>query len=224
MSYKVIITGANGLVSEGVLLECLENVSIEQVLLVSRWPNPAKHPKLEELIIPDFLSLDDYDKELTGYDACFYCTEVTSVYLEEAIYNHITFDVTLNFAVKLLLLNPDIIFNFLSNSEADTTEAGELMWARVTGKTENALNKLIFKKAYYFRTDIIRPLKKQKNVTFYHKMIDYLYPLLRLIMPHRVITMKEIGAAMINAMHIGDCTKRTLQIKDIRALSQQRSA
>ncbi len=33
---KVILTGATGMVGEGVLLECLENPAVEQVLSVSR--------------------------------------------------------------------------------------------------------------------------------------------------------------------------------------------
>ena len=63
---KVILTGATGMVGEGVLLECLEHPAIEQVLLVSRKPLHAKHPKLRQCIVPDFLNLDEVSRQLSG--------------------------------------------------------------------------------------------------------------------------------------------------------------
>ncbi len=61
------------MVGEGVLLECLEHNNIEKVLIVNRRPYKLKHPKLSELIVPDFLQLDKFEYQLPGYDACFYC-------------------------------------------------------------------------------------------------------------------------------------------------------
>jgi uncharacterized protein YbjT (DUF2867 family) len=44
MEIKVIITGATGLVGEGVLFECLAHPAITQVLMVNRKPyTGAKH-------------------------------------------------------------------------------------------------------------------------------------------------------------------------------------
>jgi N-acetyl-gamma-glutamylphosphate reductase len=73
---KVIITGATGMLGEGVLLECLEHPAIERVLIVNRKPYSAKHPKLKECIVPDFLYLDEFESQLTGYDACFTAPEL----------------------------------------------------------------------------------------------------------------------------------------------------
>jgi len=68
---KVIITGATGMVGEGVLFACLEDPAIAQVLMVNRRPYSATHPKLKECIVPDFLELDGVSSQLAGYDACF---------------------------------------------------------------------------------------------------------------------------------------------------------
>ena len=87
---KVIITGATGMVGEGVLFACLEHPAVEQVLLLSRKPYPAKHPKLKECIVRDFLNLDGFAKQLTGYDACFYCAGISSAGMSEAEYTRIT--------------------------------------------------------------------------------------------------------------------------------------
>lgn len=51
---KVIITGATGMVGEGVLLECLQNDKVEAVLSISRRTADIHHPKLKELLVKDF--------------------------------------------------------------------------------------------------------------------------------------------------------------------------
>jgi len=135
---RVILTGATGMVGEGVLLECQQHPAVEEVLVVTRKPYGGKHPKLKECIVPDFLDLDRFTSQLTGYDACFYCAGVSSRGMSEAEYTHITYDTTIYFAHKLAALNPQMIFNYVSGSLTDSSEKGSLMWARVKGKTENA--------------------------------------------------------------------------------------
>src|SRR5215216_5283317 len=134
---KVIITGATGMVGEGVLLECLENANIEEVLIVNRRHYEASHPKLKELLVPNFMDLTKVTDQLAGYDACFYCAGISSVGMEEADYHHITYDITLHFAQTLAHLNPGMVFTFVSGLYTDGTEKGAVMWARVKGKTEN---------------------------------------------------------------------------------------
>lgn len=217
MQYKVIITGAHGLVGEGVLQECLENKAISEVLLVSRWPKKIWHPKLKELIIPDFLELDAYDLELTGYDACFYCTQCPAASLDERICSHFAIDMTLSLACRLLELNPNIVFSFLSSSNADTTELGKVMTDRIMGKAENALAKLIFKKLYFFRIGMVASLAKQKRIQLCDKFIYGIFPILKILMPNRINTTKEIGLAMINAF-INKYPERIVNIKAIKSL------
>src|SRR5450432_3391480 len=110
---KVIITGATGMVGEGVLFECLENPEVKQVLMVNRRSYIANHPKLKELIVPDFMKLDQFTNALSGYDACFYCAGVSSVGMNEAKYTYITYDTTMSFANQLVLRNPGMVFNFV---------------------------------------------------------------------------------------------------------------
>ena len=81
---KVILTGATGMVGEGVLLECLANPAVERVLSVVRRPSGRNHPKLVEVIVKDFRELGPVEAQLTGYDACFYCAGISSVGMSEA--------------------------------------------------------------------------------------------------------------------------------------------
>src|SRR5690349_5951262 len=76
---KVIITGSTGMVGEGVLLECLQNEKVSEVMMVNRRHYELSHPKLKELLVPDFLKVEDFGEQLRNYDACFYCAGISSI-------------------------------------------------------------------------------------------------------------------------------------------------
>jgi hypothetical protein len=207
------------MVGEGVLLECLAHAAIERVLLVNRKPYGAEHPKMKECIVPDFLDLSGVSDQLTGYDACFYCAGVSSRGMSESDYNRITYDITTHFAHTLASLNPQMIFDYVSGSLTDSSEKGSIMWARVKGKTENALMKSGFKRVYNFRPGFMQPTPGQHNIKSYYKLIGWLYPLLRVLVPNQVSTMRDVGLAMINSVLKG-YPKQVLEIRDINSLAR----
>jgi len=219
MEMKVIITGATGMVGEGVLIECLNHPDVKQVLMVNRHSFDFKHPKLKECIVSDFMQLDGFNDQLSGYDACFYCAGVSSVGMGEAKYSLITYDTTMHFAQKLVALNPNMTFNYVSGVLTDSSEHGRVMWARVKGKTENSLMKLPFKKVYNFRPGFMKATLGQENIKSYYKYIGALYPLLRILFPNQVSTLREVGLAMINSILKGSSTQ-ILEVKDINALGK----
>lgn len=219
MEIKVIITGATGLVGEGVLFACVEHPNVKEVLMVNRKPYSLKHPKLQECIVPDFFSLDEYTAQLSGYDACFYCAGISSRGMNEETYSRITYDTALHFATKLASLNPGMIFSHVSGSHTDSSEKGSIMWARVKGKTENALMRLLFKRVYNFRPGFMKPAAGQKNIKSYYKVITWLYPLLSLVFSNQANTMQDVGLAMINSVLKG-YPKQILEIKDIKILAK----
>jgi len=216
---KVIITGATGMVGEGVLFECLEHPAIEQVLMVNRRPYSAKHPKVKECIVPNFLDLDGVTNQLTGYDACFYCAGISSAGMSESEYSHITYDITMHFAQTLVSLNPQMTFIYVSGGLTDSSEKGRVMWARVKGKTENALMRSGFKRVYNFRPGFMKATAGQQNIKSYYSVIGWLYPLLRVLFPNQVSTMRDVGLAMINSVLKG-YPKQILEIRDINALAK----
>ncbi len=155
MAIKVIITGATGMVGEGVLLECLAHPKITEVLLVGRKAFGRAHPKLRELLVADFTQLEGVRGQLGGYDGCFYCAGVSSVGMKEPEYTRVTYDVTLHFAEAMAALNPGMVFDYVSGAGTDSSEKGRSMWARVKGRTENALMRLGFKRVYAVRPGYI---------------------------------------------------------------------
>jgi uncharacterized protein YbjT (DUF2867 family) len=214
---KIILTGATGMVGEGVLLSCLRDERITAVLSISRKPSGKTHPKLKELLVPDFMQTNQYAAELAGYDACFYCAGITSVGMSEADYKHITYDTTLRFAEAVLAANPQLTFIFVSGAHTDASEKGKAMWARVKGMTENALGRMAFKAQYNFRPGLMKPGKDQVQLRGANRYFKVLYPLMALFF--KGCTLDEIGRAMVNAVQTG-YPKRTLEAADILNLSR----
>jgi nucleoside-diphosphate-sugar epimerase len=213
---KVIITGATGMVGEGVLFECLQNPKVSEVLIINRRHYEMNHPKLKELIVPDFFQLEKFAENITGYDACFFCAGISSVGMKEDKFTKITYDTTLAFAKTLLAHNSNISFTYVSGSHTDSSEKGRIMWARVKGKTENDLIKLPFKREYNFRPGGMLPFDGQKNWKAIYKWI---VKIIKAFVSKKVITMEELGKAMINAVTIG-YSKQILEISDIKELAK----
>ncbi|HBV13998.1 NAD-dependent epimerase/dehydratase family protein [Chryseobacterium carnipullorum] len=212
---KIILTGATGMVGEGVLMECLENPAVSEILSISRKPSGKTHAKLKEYLVPDFLVIDLHDEHLKGYDACFFCAGISSVGMNEEDYTKITYDTTLHFAQAVLNENPDMVFNYVSGAHTDSTESGKLMWARVKGRTENALKKLGFRNAFNFRPGFMKPVDGQSHVKWFFKPFIWFFPV---FFPSKSLTLHEVGRAMINAVHKGYPTS-ALEIRDIKNLT-----
>ena len=216
-SYKIIITGSTGMVGEGVLLECLAHPQVSEVLIVSRKSSQRSHPKLKQYLVPDFLSLQEDDENLKGYDACFFCAGVSSIGMKEAPYSRITYDMTIHFANVSLRQNPMMTFIYVSGVGTDSSENGRVMWARVKGKTENALMKMPFAKVYNFRPGFMRLTPGQKNALPMYKYVGWMFPFLKVVLPNATSTMRQVGQAMINSLLRGS-DKSVLEVRDINKL------
>ncbi|MDF2932368.1 MAG: NAD-dependent epimerase/dehydratase family protein [Chryseobacterium sp.] len=212
---KVILTGATGMVGEGVLMECLENPDVFEILSVSRKPSGKKHAKLKEYLVPDFLKINLDDENLKGYNACFFCAGISSIGMNEEDYTKITYDTTLHFAKAVLNQNPESTFNFVSGVYTDSSENGKFMWARVKGKTENNLQKLGFKAVYNFRPGFMKPVEGQKNVKMLFKPFVWFFPM---ISPSKTLSLHQVGEAMINVVKRG-YPESVLEIEDIKNLA-----
>ena len=217
MTISTIITGASGMVGEGVLLECLADPRVGRVLVITRKPSGVTHPKLVELIHTDFDDLTSIQAQLAGYDACFFCLGVSSVGMSEADYTRVTQHLTLNFGRTLARLNPGMTFCYVTGKSTDSTERGKVMWARVKGATENELLRL-FPRAAMFRPGMMRATPGQKNLKGWYSAIAWIYPIGRALYPKAFCTLREVGQAMINAATLGS-PKRVLEVPDIVALA-----
>ena len=209
------------MVGEGVLYECLQHTDVEEIVVVGRRSCGYLHPKLKEIVHSDMYNLSSIEDQLEDYNACFFCLGTSSVGKKEPEFYKITYELTMHFATTLSKLNPDMTFCYISGR--GTNEQGKLMWQRVKGKTESDLAKLPFKQVYNFRPGIIKSTKGLKHTLPLYKWLSWMLPIINTIAPGSIVSLKQIGDAMINATTKG-YEKKILEVKDIIKLSNPLSS
>ena len=219
---RVAIFGASGMVGKGVLLECLDDPRVSSVLVVGRRSCGVTHSKLEEVLHADFYDFSALHGRFAGLDAVFFCLGTTSAGKTEADYTHQTYDLTLAAARAIVQASPGAVFTYVSGVGTDSTERGRVMWARVKGRTENAILALPFRGAYMLRPGFIESLRGVSSSTplynTLYRLFARLLPLARRLFPDRIVTTVEVGRAMIRLAAQGDARK-VLEPADIRRLA-----
>lgn len=221
---RVLLFGASGMVGQGVLRECLLAPDVEAVVSIVRNPTGRRDPKLRELVHTDFLDFSPIAPELQGLDACFFCAGVSSAGMSEDEYRRITYDQTMAAAVLLSRLNPQMTFVYVSGAGTDSSERGRTMWARVKGRTENALLELPFRAAYMFRPAGIQPLHGIRSKTALYRVaysaLAPVLPFLRRRFPQYLTTTERLGRAMIEVARHG-APERILESLEINRISDR---
>jgi len=209
------------MVGKGLLLECLDSPDVESVLVINRQPIGIEHTKLKEIIHSDLFDLSAIKDQLKGYNTCYFCVGITSAGMSEEDYNHITFELTTNFAKIFLEQNPDSTICYVSGAGTDSTEKGRTMWARVKGKTENTLLNMGFKAAYMFRPGYIQPMKGIRSRTGIYNFLYFFakpfYFLLKSV-PKYVTSSDRLGQAMIKTV-VNSYNKKILENVDINEIA-----
>lgn len=222
-SISVIITGATGMVGEGVLHECLQNTKVSNILVLARKSSGISHPKLKEIIHSDFLDLSPIEENLQNYNACFFCLGVSSIGMSEEEYTPLTYDLTMYVATTLSRLNNNFTFCYVSGAGTDSSEKGRSMWARVKGKTENDLMKLPFKAVYNMRPAVLKPTKGLKRTLKPYTYFGWLIPVVETIFPSYICSLEQLGKAMIYVSANG-YGKNILEVKDIISAAEEVTA
>jgi uncharacterized protein YbjT (DUF2867 family) len=220
---NVLLFGATGMVGQGVMRECLLDPGVHLLQTVGRSASGVQHPKLREVVHNDLWHYESLAAQLSGFDACFFCLGVTSSGMTEKNYERVTYAITMAAAEMLSRLNPAMTFIYVSGAGTDSSERGRVMWARVKGKTENALLRLPFKAAYMFRPGIIEPLQGAKSRTplynLFYTLGRPLLPLIRFAFPDQIVTTEQVGRAMLAVTRHG-FPKQILQMKDIQTAAK----
>jgi len=220
---KVILFGATGMIGQGVLRECLLDPQVDLVLSIGRSKTGAEHTKLREIVHNDLRHYAAIEPQLSPFDACFFCLGVSSTGIKPEEYERITYGITLAAAETLARLNPQMTFVYVSGAGTDSSEHGRSAWARVKGRTENALLRLPFKAAYMFRAGLIEPLhgirSRTRSYRVFYAVTRPVLGLLRMAFPNSILTTEELGRAMIAVARTG-APKNVLESKDILALAR----
>lgn len=215
---KVLVTGSTGMVGEGVLQVCLQHPAVEKVIALNRRSVGFSHPKLTEIILPDFHQLKTVEAQLKGLDACYHCMGVSSIGTDETTYKDITHTLSILLGETMSRLNPGSVFCYLSGAGTDATETSKLSWARLKGRTENDLSKMPFKGFYRYRPGFIKPLPGATHVQAFYKYVNWFFPIGKSLFPDGFSTIQEIGLSMIRVT-LKEEAQKTLAGKDIRRIA-----
>jgi uncharacterized protein YbjT (DUF2867 family) len=217
---NVILTGATGMVGEGVLQVALNHASVEKIVVINRHSCGVSHPKLVEIIHANFFDLSPIESQLSGYTTCLFCLGVSSVGMKKEEYYRLTHTLTLHVAETLSRLNRTMTFAYVSGAGTDSSERGKSRWARIKGKTENDLMKLPFKAVYAFRPGFLKPLPQARRTHPYYKYLAWLYPVGRALYPRGFCTLRELGLAMLVVAR-GGSFQPVIEVPDMVALAKR---
>lgn len=216
---KIVLFGATGMVGGGALLEALDDPRVEEVVVVGRRSCEIRHSKIRELLLRDLLDDGPAGTAFEGADTCLFCLGVSSLGMSEEAYTRVTYDLTLAAARSVLQVGSNPTFCYVSGAGTDTN--GRAMWARVKGRTEDALRAMSFRGAYMFRPAYIQPRRGVRSKTGWYRAFyaafGVLYPLLRPALPSLVTSTDVLGRALIR-VGLEGFSKPILETRDINRI------
>ena len=217
---RIVIVGATGMVGGYALRYALENSAVGSVTSIGRRKIGISHPKLTEVLHPDFAYCSALAGTLLGQDAVVFCLGTYTGAVSDAELRKTTVDYTVEFARVLHASSPGAAFSFLSGNGADQTGKSRIPFARYKGEAENALLSAGFPHVYLFRPAYIYPVEPRKEPNFSYRFLRGVYPVFRLVFPNLVIRADDLALAMVAAAINGTGLRGgpVFENRDIRAL------
>jgi uncharacterized protein YbjT (DUF2867 family) len=223
---RIAIVGATGMVGGYALRYALEHPAVSRVVAIGRRTLGISHPKLEEVLHPDFADCSALAGPLSGQDAAVYCIGAYTGAVPDAVLRRITVGYTIEFARVLRGSSPDAAFSFLSGSGADPAGRSRMAFARYKGEAEKALLAAGFPCVYIFRPAYIYPVEPRKEPNVSYRLLRGIYPVFRLLFPNQVIPADDLAHAMVDVVvrGRGEHGGVVFENRDIRALVAARGA
>jgi nucleoside-diphosphate-sugar epimerase len=194
---RVIIAGTNGMIGSLILQACLERSDVVAVTSITRKAVGIQHPKLKEVLHPNFLDFTAIENVFANQDICFYCLGVYTGQVSTEAFKKITVAFTQSFAHTLKTKNGDAVFCFLSGQGADSAEKSKILFAREKGIAENALLKLNFARTHLFRPGYIYPITPRKEPNFFYTLMRVLYKPISFIYPNIGVSSQILANSML---------------------------
>jgi uncharacterized protein YbjT (DUF2867 family) len=217
---RLVIVGASGMVGGCALRYALQNPNVERVTSIGRRKVGISHPKLIEVLHPDFADCSALAATLSGQDAALFCLGTYTGAVSDAELRKITLDYTIEFARVLHASSPEAVFTFLSGNGADPTGRSRMAFARYKGAAEKALLAAGFPRVYIFRPAYIYPVEPRKEPTFGYRLLRVVYPVFRALFPNLVVRSDDLGRAMVDVSvrDTGERENRVFENREIVAM------
>lgn len=217
---RIVIVGATGMVGGYAIRYALDHPAVGNVTAIGRRKLGISHPKLKEVLHPDFADCSALKEALSGQDAAVFCLGAYTGTVSDAELRKITVDYTIEFVRVFRGSSPDAAFSFLSGSGADPTGRSRLAFARYKGLAEKALLLAGFPSVYIFRPGYIYPVEPRKEPNFSYRLLRRIYPVFRVLLPNQVIRADDLARAMVDIVVLRTAARRSLvfENRDIRAM------
>jgi uncharacterized protein YbjT (DUF2867 family) len=217
---RLVIVGATGMVGGYAVRYALANPAVGCVTSIGRRNLGISHPKLKEVLHPDFADCSSLAGVLSDQDAAVFCLGAYTGALPDAEFRKITVDYTVEFARVFRASSPDAAFSFLSGNGADPTGQSRIAFARYKGEAENALLAAGFPHVYIFRPAYIYPVEPRKEPNLSYRLLRAIYPIFRVVFPNQVIQADDLAQAMIDVAISGrgQGPSLVLENRDIRTM------
>jgi uncharacterized protein YbjT (DUF2867 family) len=202
------------------LRHALEHPAVGHATVIGRRRVGISHPKLKEVLHPDFADCSALAEALSGQDAAVFCLGAYTGAVTDAELRTITVDYPVEFARVLRNSSPDAAFSFLSGSGADPTGRSRMPFARYKGEAEKALLAAGFRRVYVFRPAYIYPVEPRKEPNLSYRLLRTSYPVFRVLFPNQVIRADDLARAMVDVVLKGTGEQRRLvfENREIRAM------
>lgn len=216
----LVIVGATGMVGSYALRCALEESTVGTVTSIGRKRIGISHPRLTEIVHPDFADCSALAQTLSGQDAAVFCLGTYTGSVSDADLRKITVDYTVEFGRVLHGSSPRADFSFLSGNGADQTGRSRMPFARYKGEAENALLTAGFPHVYLFRPAYIYPVEPRKEPNFNYRLLRASYPAFRILFPNHVIRADDLARTMVDAALRGTGSRGPIfENRDIRAMA-----
>jgi uncharacterized protein YbjT (DUF2867 family) len=216
---KLIIFGATGTSGGEVVRQAILDANVSEIVAITRRPLEIHDMKLKVIRHENYLNYSALTEVFRSVDACAWCLGISQTQVNKQELHTITYDYVVNAAKIMLAANPNITFLFQSGAGADSKEQSKIPFELEKGKTENALQKMGFKKFYIVRPAGIQPIHLNKNTSFFNKLMAPLFPLLKLVAPSLVITSEELARAILTILKNG-YNKTIIENKELKLLGK----
>ena len=217
---RLVIVGATGMVGGYALRYALDHPAVGQVTSIGRRKLGLSHPKLNQVLHPDFTDCSALAGPLSGQDAVIFCLGTYTGSVPDAELRKITVDYTIEFARVFYGSSPNAAFSFLSGNGADPTGRSRMAFARYKGEAEKTLLEEGFPRVYLFRPAYIYPVEARKEPNFSYQLLRVIYPAFRALFPNQVIPADDLARGMVDVavQETRETGGKVFENRDIRAL------
>ena len=217
---KLLITGATGMAGSELVRQAITDTGISEIVALVRRPMEITHPKITTVLHQDFLDYTALKDVFSSCDACCWCLGISQLQVSKKQYEVITYDYAVAAARAMIAANPSIHFMFLSGNKADRSEKSPVLFAKLKGRTENALQQLGFNKLTIVRPDAIWPKHKNPRAPLAYKLAFPFFPLVERFAPRKIIGSVQLAKAMLYLLK-HPSTQDTYENEELRALGEK---